>query len=283
MAIPFFEGCDIRPRRTEPEVILATVGDAVLRENDVKGIFAEAASGEDSVKLLESYVSSWVRRQVKIQEAENVLESSGIDIEALINDYRNSLLTHRLDQYYVDRNLDTLISQQAVQEYYVQHRSEFVLDRTIGKGRVVRVPGSYRQQAKFKELMGSTKDERQQDFLDICAKNGFLLTEFDSWTDLREMLTYLPVTRGQNYDHIASRRSVYEMSDANYKYYIQITDSRMKGDVAPVEWVEHVIRRIIQNQRSSEIIRRSEDSLYYAALSSGRAEINTGAINNKSK
>lgn len=254
--------------------LVARVGKSVLRESDINGIYGEALSAEDSVKLLEGYVNTWVRKQLKVQEAERILESSGVDIEAMINDYRNSLLTYRLDQYYVDHQMDTVVPASQVEEYYLQHQSEFTLDRTIVKGRVVRVPASYRQQAKLKELMGSANAARQQDFLDICLKNNFQLTEFESWVDFREFLTYLPTTRGKSYDYLTAKKTVQEMSDADNKYYVQISESMKKGDKAPLEWVEHIVRRIIYNQRRNDVIKRSEDSLYNAALGSDRVYIN---------
>lgn len=267
-------GCLETVRKSDKELILARVGGAILKESDVKGIYSPAISGEDSVKLLEGYVNTWVKKQLKIQEAERLLVSSGVDVETLVNDYRNLLLTNRLDQYYVEQQMDTVIPPAVVEDYYNQHRAEFPLDRALVKGRIVRVPASYRQQAKLKELMGSPRADRQQDFMDTCAKNNFVLTEFEQWTEFREFLNYLPTTRGQNYDRMTTNRKVQEMSDADYKYYIQITENLNKGDQAPLERVEHLIRRIIHNQRSTEIIRRSEDSLYNAALGGGKVEIN---------
>lgn len=261
--------------RYADEGVLARVGDATLTENDVRGIYSAGGSAADSLVLLEAYVKQWAKRQVKIQEAEKLATGSGMDLEAMVNDYRNSLLTQRLDQYYVDRYMDTLIPASQISGYYNQHRAQFVLDRTIVKGRIVRVPNSYRQTAKLKELMASTLPARQKDFEDTCEKNNFLLSEFEAWVDFSEFLTYLPVTRGRDYDNMLPNRKVQEMSDTDFRYYIQITDSRRKGEQAPLESVEHIVRRIIYNQRTNELIRRLEDSLYNAALTDEKIIINT--------
>ena len=122
--------------------------------------------------------------------------------------------------------------------------------------------------------MVSTNAARQPDFRDLCAKNNFLFTEFSSWVDFKDMLAYLPVTRGENYDAMITRRGIQEMSDGNYKYFVQITENIPRGETAPLEWVGHIVRRIILNQRSSEIVRRYEDSLVNAALEGNKAVIN---------
>lgn len=271
----FFTGCLERIRKDDDDnLVLASVGIAVLRQSDVKDIYTAEMSEADSLQQLEAYVNTWVRRQVKLQEAEKVLEDSGVDIEAMVRDYRNSLLIRRMDQYFVDNTVDTIISPSEVAEYYNQHKSEFVLDRAIVKGRIVRVPNTYRQQSKLKELMGSASKEKQKDFLDLCAKNNFPIVEYNDWTDFKEFLTNVPTIRGGNYDNMLGVSRIQELSDQDNKYFIQITESRKKGDYAPFETVDGTVRKIIYNQRSSQIIKNREDSLYNAALESNKIRIN---------
>ncbi len=253
---------------------IARVGNAVLYEKNLKGIYTPGLSEADSLKLLEAYAESWVRRQIKLQEAEKILSSEGIDIEAKVNDYRTSLLNRSLDQYYVDKHIDTLILQSEIEEYFNQHKSDFVLDREIIKGRIVRVPNSFRQQAQLRSLMDSPAKDKQQDFIDMCTKNNFELTVFDQWTDFRLLLAKAPTMSGRNYEYMLPVRKVQELSDAENKYYIQITESLKRGENAPLEWVEDIVRRIILTQRRNEIIRSLEDSLYNSAAAQNKIKIN---------
>ena len=202
---------------------------------------------------------------VKLQEAERVLAETGVNIDAMVEDYRNSLLTYRLDRYYMDR-VDTVVSDSLVADYYAMHQPEFRLDRDIVKGRIVRLPASFRLRTKLKELMGSPNAERQQDFLDLAVKNGLTLTVFDEWVGFDEFLNRLPTVRGKSYDYLLTGSRIEELTDGDYKYYVQITDHAAKGQQAPLEWVENVVRNIIYNKRGSDAVRRMEDSLYHAAL-----------------
>ena len=81
--------------------VVAQVGKTVLTEEDVTAAVPAGMSGEDSLAMVENYVETWVRRQVKLQEAERVLAETGVNIDAMVEDYRNSLLTYRLDRYYI--------------------------------------------------------------------------------------------------------------------------------------------------------------------------------------
>lgn len=272
-----FAGCFERIDKTDRSDNgreIARVGNVSLYEKNVKDIYTPGLSEADSLKLLEAYAESWVRRQIKLQEAEKILSSEGIDIETKVNDYRTSLLNRSLDQYYIDKHIDTLILPAQTEEYFNQHKSDFILDRDIIKGRVVRVPNSFRQQAQLKALMDSSAPDKQQDFLDMCTKNGFDLTAFDQWTDFRLLLAKVPTTSGKSYEHMLPVRKVQELSDADNKYYIQITESLKKGESAPLEWVEEIVYRIILTQRRNEIIRFLEDSLYNSAAAQNKIKIN---------
>ena len=102
--------CRELPLPFEYDRVVAQVGDKKLRESDIQSIYAQAATAEDSTALLEIYVDRWVKKELKLRAAENLFRDSEEAIEAMVAEYRNSLLTRRLDQYYVDQELDTLFT-----------------------------------------------------------------------------------------------------------------------------------------------------------------------------
>lgn len=253
-------------RAPSSDDVVAKVGDAELRAGDVAGNIVPGISAHDSCAMAEAFVNTWVRKQLKIREAEQVLPQAGVDIEAMVADYRNSLLIRRLDQYYVERKVDTMVTDSLVSDYYVNHKQDFMLDRDIVRGRILKVPEKFRQQAKLKDLMAATSDERKQDFNDMVMKNGLTLTEFDGWVSFGNFLEYLPTVRGKSYAYLLPERKIVELDGDGFKYYIQITDCVRKGGQAPLEWVADVIRKIIYNRRSGEALQTLEDSLYNAAV-----------------
>ena len=262
-------GCERLPQ----DKVVASVGESVLMLSEVKATTL-SLSGADSVKVAKNFVDQWVRKQVKIQEAERELASSMGEIDRLVEEYRTSLLGGRLEQQYLRGRMDTLITESMVKEYFAAHRSDFVMDRTVLKGRIVRLPDNYRQSVKLFNLMGSKSDEKQQDFLDLCVKNNFELHTFENWVDFKEFLSYLPVRRGKNYDYILSGGEIRQMADADSKYFIQIYDVIQQGSNAPYERVEDMVRRILFNRRRAELLTSYNDSLYQSALSEGVVTIN---------
>lgn len=266
--------CRELPLPFEYDRVVAQVGDKKLRESDVQSIYAQAETTEDSVALLEIYVDRWVKNELKLRAAENLFRDSEEAIEAMVAEYRNSLLTRRLDQYYVDQELDTLFTDAQIEEYYNRHPSDFRLDRTIVRGRQMRVPSTFRQTNKLREVMRSTSEEKLQDWRDMCQKNGLEVQEYNSWTDYSEFLSTLPTLRGRKYEELLKVGQLQEMRDDDGRYYFVITEIRRTGDAAPLERVRETIRRILFNQRQSEIIRAHEEQIYAEALASGELRIN---------
>ena len=266
--------CRELPLPFEYDRVVAQVGDKKLRESDVQSIYAQAETTEDSVALLEIYVDRWVKNELKLRAAENLFRDSEEAIEAMVAEYRNSLLTRRLDQYYVDQELDTLFTDAQIEEYYNRHPSDFRLDRTIVRGRQMRVPSTFRQVNKLREVMRSTSEEKLQDWRDMCQKNGLEVQEYNSWTDYSEFLSTLPTLRGRKYEELLTVGQLQEMRDDDGRYYFVITEIRRTGDAAPLERVRETIRRILFNQRQSEIIRAHEEQIYSEALASGELRIN---------
>lgn len=248
------------------------MGESVLRRSELD-IVTAGLSGSDSLCRAESYVDEWVRRKVKMQEAERVLVDEQADIDKMVEAYRTSLMTNRLEQQYLVGKLDTLITDEMVKSYFASHRKDFVMDRTILKGRIVRLSDKYRQSVKLYKLMGSKSKDKQQDFLDLCRKNNFELHTFDTWVDFSEFLSYLPVRRDKNYEYILSGGEIRQMADADSKYFIEITDVLRKGEPAPLERVEEMVRRLLYNRRRGEIVDSYNDSLYNAALLEGKIRI----------
>ena len=166
----------------EHNTILAEVENKKLYLHDVSPIFTPNMTSEDSLKILRSYVDQWVKKQLKIKEAERMLEESQKDIDQMVQEYRNSLLTHKVDQFYVDKNIDTLFTDTQIADYYNQNKADFILDKTLVKARIVRIPRSYDKKKTIEELMLTPREDGYQDLLDLCVKNNFELTELNQWT-----------------------------------------------------------------------------------------------------
>ena len=266
--------CQELPAYLNKDTLLARAGGKELRQSNVQSVVPAGVTGDDSVAFLEVYVDRWVRKQLKIKEAEVLFSSSVEDIDRMVEEYRQALLIRKLEQHYVDNGVDTTFTDDEIAAYYNSHKGDFKLEHPVVKGRIVRFPENFRQARRLREAMASPSDADQRDFTAFCRKNGLMVNDFrDRWTDFSEFLSYLPTLKSQNYNSMLSSSSVQEMRDNNSHYYFRIVDVRRPGDPIPLERLRPTIRRILFNQRQGETIRRQEEDLYNRSLESGEVEI----------
>lgn len=267
-------GCRELPRYFVSETTLAKVDKRELKLSDVESVVPQGVVGEDSVALVKAYIDRWVRKQLKLREAEQLFSEAEADIDRKVEEYRQDLLIRKLDRQQVDRNIDTLFSPRDIEAYYSAHKTDFRLDRPLVKGRIVRFGEGYRQALRLKTLMASKTESNQQDFTDLCLKNEFTVTDFrEQWVDFPEFLSYLPAVQSQNHDPMLATTAVQEMRDSKSHYYFQIEQVCREGEPVPIERLTATIRRILFNQRQGEIIRRHEEELYQRAMEEGDIEI----------
>ena len=267
-------GCREMPRYFSGDETVARAGGRELRMRDVRRVIPQGLTGGDSAAYVKMYVDRWVRKQLKLQEAEILFSESAGDIDRMVEEYRQALLIRKLDQHYVDRSVDTVFTDDEIAAYYNAHKADFRLDRPIVKGRIVRLGLHYRQAAKLKSLMASGSAAQQQDFSDLCAKNDFAVNDFrEQWIDFPEFLSYLPTLRSQNYDAMLATTAVQEMRDSHSQYYFQIDEVRREGEPIPLERLRPTIRRILFNRRQGEVIRRHEEELFDRASENGEVSV----------
>ncbi len=262
--------CQELPRYFSGDQAIAHAVDRELRLRDVAQVVPQGVTGQDSTALMKAYVDRWVRRQLKVAEAEELFKESAGDIDKMVEEYRQALLIRKLDQHYVDMRIDTTFTEEQISQYYESHKSDFKLDRTIVKGRIVRLPDGHRQAAKVKTLMGSKSAVQQQDFSDLCEKNNFEVSDFRAqWVDFQDFLACMPTLRSVSYTQLLGSTAVQEMRDSRSRYFFQIESVLREGDYIPLERLVPTIRRILFNRRQAEVIRLHEDELYAKGIESG--------------
>lgn len=255
---------------------IAKVGRKELKMNEIVEAMPTNVSGDDSVSFVKLYVDRWLVRQLKVEEADELFSGSEADIERMVEEYRHSLLMRKVDQYYVEQQMSADFTDKDIADYYNTHKADFILDRTLVKGRVLRFDASYRQSKKLLEQMreAATSQSAAKTLAEMCEKNGFELADNRSeWIGFADFLTYLPAAQSQDNEHLLDKTGIQQMDAGGMRYYFDFTSVCRKGNVAPLEVVSDNIRRILITQRRSEIIKAHEEQIVSEAMASGHARI----------
>ena len=268
--------CRELPEYLVSDDTIARVGRKELSINEIDNLMPSNLRGEDSINYVRQYVDRWVVRQLKVEEADRLFSSSEREIERLVEEYRQTLLSSRVDQYYIEEQMVDDVTEEDIAEYYNTHKSDFVLDRTLVKGRILCYDAKYRQSKRLAEQMrkAATSQSEDKTFSDTCEKNGFLLIDNRTeWVNFADFLTNLPTTRTQDYEPLLDKMGIQKMEANGLHYLFDFTSVCRKGNVAPLEIVAENIRRILVTQRRSEIIKRHEESIRQKAMEEGHVSI----------
>jgi len=277
ITVVFLSVCAVSCRNSSAifsgDEVLARVGGKQLSASDINAVLPKGLTGIDSADYADAYVEKWIVKQLKLQEAEQMFSSSAADIDRMVDDYRQSLLIRKIDQHYLDTEMNNDITDEEIEAYYESHRGDFRLTKSVVKGRIVEIGENYRRRDHLLKLMRSPKKEERRDFEELCRKNNMRLTTFDEWVDFTEFLSNLPVLRSMSYDGYLSKRDVQQIHHDRTYYCFQITDALVEGDMMPLFMAKDNIRRILINQRQGEVLHAHEENIMRSAIESGNARI----------
>lgn len=275
-AVAGMTSCRDLPDYLVSDNTVAKVGRKELKTNEIIEAMPANVSGDDSASFVRLYVERWLVRQLKVEEADELFSGSEADIDRMVEEYRHSLLMRKVDQYYVEQQMSADFTDKDIADYYNTHKADFILDRTLVKGRVLRFDAAYRQSKTLMAQMreAATSQSAAKTLSEICEKNGFEIVDKRSeWVGFSDFLTYLPAAQSQDNEHLLDKTGIQQIDAGDKRYYFDFTSVCRKGNVAPLEVVSENIRRILITQRRSEIIKAHEEQIVSEAISSGHARI----------
>ena len=259
--------------RADDEMI-ASVGENALYRSELAAAMPSGLSAADSTSYAQAYIDKWIIGQLKQEEASKVLSRAEADINRLVQEYRRSLLIHRLDSHYLAAEPCGEITKSDIESYYNAHKADFRISLPMVKGEIVVISEDYRRRDKMVQWFESSKEEHRMDFIESCRKNNFLYLQFDEWVSFSDFLSNLPLLRTSQYEDLLSSRKVQRIHHNKNYYYYRITAALKAGDTMPLEMAEESIRHILIGKHRAEVIRRQEERLKRDAFTSGYAKIN---------
>lgn len=259
--------------------VIAVVDGKALRINDVKRDMPTGITEADSITFMRMYVENWVLNQLKMKRAEEVLSTSD-DIERLVEGYRQSLMMRQLDQYYIDKRLDTEITDKQIAAYYRANSAAFRLDHNVVKGVVVKVPKTFRNTTTLTTaIKNSAKAEDWAELDALAEKHSLNVANMTAqWVSYSDFLSNLPTERTRSYNDLITKTTVQQMTSDDAIFHFIITDRALKGEIAPMESVESDIRRRLYADRRAEVVAEYEAELKRQSVEQGRVIVRDEAL-----
>lgn len=265
--------CNSWPGFKADDEVIARVGTTYLYRSELAATMPSGIEVADSTNYAQAFISKWMVGQLKLQEAEKILSQSESDIDKLVEEYRRSLLVHRLDRHYLKAEPCSEITNSDISAYYNAHKSDFRISQPMVKGEIVAIGESFRRREQMLKWFESSKSEHREDFVESCRKNNFLHLQYDEWVSFSDFLSNLPLPRTSRHDGMLGNRKVQKIHHNKTYYYFRINSVLNVGDTMPLDMVKENIRQILINRHRADVIHKQEERIMKTALSSGHAKV----------
>lgn len=238
---------------------LARVYQKSLWLTDMEGMFPPGMSKADSSATIAAYVSNWARAELMEYEAERNIPQD-LNIDALVRDYRASLIRHKYEEQIFGEKLDTALTDSALRKFYDDNHDLFILPNSMLRCLVLKIKSPITNQSDLQKAWQKTGTEglsALQDWAKRYAETALLDPE--KWYNLDEIAAILP--KGTLSSGSLSKRDLTTKSDG-YQYYVRVLEAVQSGDAAPFDQAKSRIEAMILHRRKIDLLNNWQTDLY---------------------
>ena len=213
---------------------MARVNDAFLFETDIDFSFVEGQSESDSIIYVQNIINNWATTQLLIDGANlNLTKETQTEFEQLVQQYKSDLYTSAYVEALVNKNLDTSITDQELDEVYSSNKQLFVLKEDLLKMRYVNVNASLSNLEEVKKRFKryNAEDKTRLDSISIQF-NSFYLKD-SIWIKSEQAISKIkPLQIGFN-KVLLKKPNFIQLKDSLGLYLMQINEVLERGSQAP--------------------------------------------------
>lgn len=272
LILPALVACTNLFRADDEDRVVARANDKELRISEVSERIPDGLPERDSITLAENYISKWIQNEILTQKAKETLKSNEQDFSKQMEEYRNSLLLFSLEQKLVSQYLDTVITQQEIEAYYLENRSQFELKGNIVKFDFIKISKRSRHTREFRNLLKADSEESMGRLADYAEKNATDYWFAREWVSFNDLLDEMPL-EVDNQELFLRRNSYAEATDSLFIYLVRINDFKTSDSISPLEFEKDKIRNIILNARKIDLIERKRQEFIDQAFKDDKAKI----------
>lgn len=260
--MPFYlSSCGNVPVTTDEKPV-ARVGDTYLYPSDLKEITSKNSEPKDSAEIISKYVNNWIHETLLLQQAEKNLTDDKKKFDKMVDDYRKSLITYEYESALVKQKLDTIVSDDEIEKYYEENKSNFELKDNIIKVIYVKVRKNAPKVEKIKEWYRSNATKDRDALSSYCYQyaDNFYLDE-NTWLLFDDVLKEIPMKLYDKEAFLQNNRTI-ETNDSIFFYFVNIKGFMTKKSTSPLTFEKQNIRSIIINKRKVELIKKMREDIY---------------------
>ncbi|MFT7613024.1 MAG: hypothetical protein ACI9J3_001992 [Parvicellaceae bacterium] len=244
---------------------LAQVGEKFLYLDELIEEVPIGMSKEDSASFVIQFVEKWTKEEAIIQKAKQELPEEALNVEKQLKDYEKSLIIYAYEKELIKKKLDTVVSGEEIQEYYLKNQENFKLQDYIVKVFYLKVGLDAPKLDEVRKWYKLSKEENVEALLSyapVHAVNYYYNEE--NWVYFDDVLKVIPLTDINKPSFIRNKRKITFQED-DFVYFLNIMDYKLKDAVSPLSLESEKIKSIILNIRANELKKKIREELHNEA------------------
>ena len=265
-SVLLFASCEFLGLEKKEESVnkpVATVYNQNLYKEDIKELLPKTLAPEDSLMLVRSIINNWATKQLLLRKAEeNNTQNDNAEINDLVRDYRQALLINGYKERLIKQQLDTVISEEEIANYYKENSGNFRLNEELVKTRYMHFSEDLIDKKEVIKLfrIGTIEDLEELEMRQLSFK--LIMLNDSTWTPLENVLLKTPFSR----DNLLKKTKFLQKEDSLGVYLVAVNDVLKRNDIAPKSYIEPTIKQMILHQRKLQLIRDIEKIILKDAI-----------------
>lgn len=271
--ILFTTSCEFLNFKDSPEnEAIARVHDKYLYQSDIKDLFPENVSKEDSLAIVENYIYLWAKQKLLLYNSELNLSINKDEFEQLVKEYREDLYINAYREAVVNQYTDTIITAKEIQNYYQTNKESFLLNEELVKLKYIVIGKEIQNPKEFIRLFTAGK---QKD-IEKIMENEYKLKSYhfndSTWIRYDDIQQKLPILKKTERASILPTATLIQKQDSAGIYLIKINNILTISDIAPLNYVSSNIKQMILHKRKQELLKKIEETLVQDAIKNQQFE-----------
>jgi len=265
-------GC-IKSLKDDNSKLLAKVHNNYLFASEIENIIPDNISPRDSITFVRSFVKDWVKTNVLLHQAQQNLTESQLDFGKQLEDYRNSLIIYRYETKLINQNLDTVVTDNDIEEYYNSHLSNFELKENITRAVYVIIENDSATEMQY-DYIFSLNDSLLFDSLQYYSPLTSITSYLDTtkWVSFISIQQVIPVETYNRELFLKNNRFI-KINATHFVYFLKFIDYKIKDDISPLDFKRNDIYNIIISRRKIKLAKEVRNNIYELALKNNEFEI----------
>lgn len=243
------------------ETKVCKVGDEILYETDLNTMIRLFYADYEEEKAKDLAIKQWaIQQRIKLRLKETLPD---VHLKNALQTQQElmALNLFELENEYIQSHLDTIVSENEIQDYYNKHRENYKTQSYIVRALYIKIPDTVASVLDIDThyMLNNDKDREEiKKYANLYATNFYF--EENRWIFFDDLVREIPISPNEK-NELISNRGKAKFSEKGETHYINILDYRTKSISSPLEAERDVIKRHVLTRKINDLRESAKETI----------------------